>query len=159
MKQVPNACRENRSAASGRRGAVVVELALIMPFLILVFLVVADLGLLLQEHQVLENAAREGARFSSLQKNWVDPVRNPGASFAEIKQYVVDYCARQGTTIAAGNVDVNQNASFVVSGTTVRASEVTVSVDRELFLPSTLFFDSTTVNLKGRAVFRNFYGN
>ncbi len=155
MKQVLDKSQNKKWPENPRRGAVVVELALMLPFLVLVFLVVADLGLLLREHQVLENGAREGARFSSLLKNSVE--LTPSASLAAIQQHVVDYCAQEGVTVLAGNVTVNQGASFQVSGTTVKASEVTVSVDRELFLPSTLFFDSTTVNLKGRAVFRNLY--
>lgn len=161
MKQALDSIHNGGDGGGSRRqrGAVVVELALMLPFLVLIFLVVADLGLVLREHQILENAAREGARFSSLQKNWVD-AGNPGATLATIQQFVVDYCAGEGITIDVGDVNVDQDASFVVSsGTTVDASEVTVSVDRELFLPSTLFFGSTTVNLTGKAMMRNFYGD
>lgn len=48
------------------RGAELVEFALALPLLLVVFGGIIDFGLLLQRHQVLSNAAREGARLASL---------------------------------------------------------------------------------------------
>ncbi len=46
---------ENRS-----KGVIAAEFALMMPILLVTFLGAVDLALILREHQVLQNAAREG---------------------------------------------------------------------------------------------------
>jgi Flp pilus assembly protein TadG len=51
---------------SSERGAELVEFALALPLLLVVFGGIIDFGLLLQRHQVLSNAAREGARLATL---------------------------------------------------------------------------------------------
>jgi len=55
-----------RLRRSGERGAELVEFALCLPLLLVVFGGIVDFGLLLQRHQVLSNAAREGARLAIL---------------------------------------------------------------------------------------------
>ena len=45
-------------------GAELVEFALVLPILLLVFGGIVDFGLLLQRQQVITNAAREGARLA-----------------------------------------------------------------------------------------------
>ena len=158
MKPVfrPGRPRVGAGASAAQTGAVLVELAMILPFLALTLVVIADLGLVLREHQVLGNAAREGARFSSLPKNWVAP-QNPGASLAAIQQYVVDYCDRAGVQVAGAEVDVDQGVLIAVDGGTVSASRVTVTVDRNLLFPAAGLLGSPTVRLRGEAVFRNFH--
>ena len=47
-------------------GAELVEFALVLPMLLLVFGGIVDFGLLLQRQQVITNAAREGARLAVL---------------------------------------------------------------------------------------------
>ena len=47
-------------------GAELVEFALVLPVLLLVFGGIIDFGLLLQRQQVVTNAAREGARLAVL---------------------------------------------------------------------------------------------
>src|SRR5262245_11524913 len=89
------------------RGAVAVEMAIVLPLLALIFLMIIDLGLIIREHQVLQNAAREGARFSAEPRNWIDPA-NPNASTTVIQQRVIDYCAEQNITVAAGDITINQ---------------------------------------------------
>ncbi len=138
------------------KGAVIVELAIILPFLALMLVVIADLGLVIRDHQVLGNAAREGARFSSLPKNWVAP-QNPTANLAAIQQYVVDYCAESGLQIALGDVSVVQNALIDVGGRTMKASEVTVTTTRDFLFPAAGLLPSSNVTLRSRAVFRNLY--
>ena len=51
---------------ASERGAELVEFALALPLLLVVFGGIIDFGLLLQRHQVLSNAAREGARLAIL---------------------------------------------------------------------------------------------
>ena len=57
-------------------GAELVEFALVLPLLLLVFGGIIDFGLLLQRQQVLTNAAREGARLAVL----------PGYAMADVRR-------------------------------------------------------------------------
>lgn len=146
---------KNLSCLKSGRGMVAVELALTLPVLLLFAVVIVDLGLLLREHQIVSNAAREGARFSSLPKNRIGPT-NPTASAAAIKQYVVQYCADNNLSISASEVNLNQNIDMSVSGGRVQASEVTVQASRQvLFLGG--FGGPTNVTLRARSTFVNLY--
>lgn len=58
--------RPIRARLRDARGAELVEFALVLPLLLVVFGGIIDFGLLLQRHQVLSNAAREGARLRVL---------------------------------------------------------------------------------------------
>ena len=53
--------------ASDERGAAVVEFALIMPVLILLVAGVIQFGIMYSQYQVLQGAAREGARCAAVQ--------------------------------------------------------------------------------------------
>lgn len=145
-------------SAGREEGAVLIELALMLPFLVFVFIVLLDLGFLLHEHQVLQNAARETARYSSLPKNWID-IRNPSASLATLQQYLVDYCAAEGIPVNVTDVTIDQQYPIVVPGLpTAMGSRVTVSYDRALLIPGgTLLTANGTVTLGGEAVFRNLF--
>jgi Flp pilus assembly protein TadG len=52
-------------APQGRRGIAVVELALVLPFLLIVIIGVWEVGRMVQVQQVMDNAAREGARLAA----------------------------------------------------------------------------------------------
>jgi Flp pilus assembly protein TadG len=138
------------------RGAVLVELALVGPLLVLLLITFLDLGLVLREYQVLQNAAREGARLSVHPPSWVD-WRNPGASYAAIQQRVVDYLRQERIPVDAASVTVTQTHPVVVNGLTVYTSQVTVSYDRRLLVPGLGVLPSPTVTLTANAVFRNLY--
>lgn len=140
----------------GERGAILVELALMLPLLTLFFLTVVDLGLVIWEHQVLQNAAREGARFSILPTSWLDP-RNPTATQAAIEQRVIDYCLQEGITVNAVDITVNQQYPIVVGGFTVRGSEVVVTYNRSFLVPGAPLLPFPQMRLSARAVFRNLY--
>jgi len=56
-----------RSRAAGRRsGVAAVEFAFLLPFLLILLLGVWEIGRLIEVQQILNNAAREGARLASL---------------------------------------------------------------------------------------------
>ncbi len=157
-------------AAAGRasrrreQGAVLVELALVLPLFAAFLLVIADLGLVLREYQVVQNAAREGARYSIIQTSWIDP-RNPGATEAAIKQRVLDYLAQEGIRdVAVEAITVSQTYPIEVNGMTLYGSSITVSYQRPLLFSGAGFesfrfgfLPFPTVTLTGRAVFRNLY--
>ena len=127
-----------------------------LPLLTILFLGVVDLGLVIWEHQVLQNAARAGARFSSLPRNWVNP-RNPGANIAEIEQRVIDYLQEEGITVGLGNISVTQSFPINVAGMTLTGSEVSVTYTRALLFSGGGLLPFAQVTLHGRSVFRNLY--
>ena len=145
----------NRKKRS-QKGAVAVELAVTLPVLLLFLVTIFDLGLLLRSHQVISNAAREGAHFSALPKNYVG-VTNPSASLAAIRQHVVDYCAEEGVAIDSSEVSVDQTTQVNVTSGTVQGSTITVSVDRPLLFLRGFSGGSSTVTLGSEATFVNLY--
>ncbi len=153
MRQVLSIRKRSRKDAEG---AVLVEFALVLPLLALLFLTVIDLGLVIWEHQVLQNAAREAARFSSLPSSWINP-RNPGANESQIKQRVIDSCLEEGIHVEANDIIVVQDYLITVGGMTVKGSEVTVTYDRSFLIPGAPLLPFPEVTLTGRAVFRNLY--
>lgn len=103
------------------KGQSLVELALMLPFLILLLAVVIDAGRLFDAAIVLVQAAREGARFATIE---------PSPTVSQIQDLVVQDVTGSGTNIthmadfAASNVDV-------ILGST--AVTVTVSYDFDLW--------------------------
>ena len=136
------------------RGAAMVEMAIVLPLLAVMFVGIVDFGLILREHQILQNAAREGARFSAMSANSISASSDPAGTLAAIQNRVVAYLDQENTTISASSVTVNQNYAIVVAGVTVMGSEVTISYSRSPFLGGSLFAPFT---LTARSVFRNFY--
>jgi len=53
-----------------KRGSSLVEFALVMPILLLLFAAIVDFAFLFQRYQVLSNATREGARLAVLPANF-----------------------------------------------------------------------------------------
>ena len=130
---------------------------MIIPLMVVLFLTVIDLGLLLREHQLLENAAREGVRLSALTENRIDTSEDPATTKSRIQQRVVEYLSNEEITIDLGDVNITQNQPIVVGAVTVTASEVIVTYDRSpLFLGAPLL-PGGVFTLRGRAVFRNLY--
>ena len=68
------------------RGAELIELALVLPMLLLVFAAICDFGLVMQRYLTLNNAAREGARIAVL----------PGYGPTDVQNRVTEY-VREGT--------------------------------------------------------------
>ena len=153
----------------GERGAIIIELALMLPLLVFLFAIIIDLGLLVREHQILQNSAREGARFSSLPQNCIScrPVncsdcvggcsatncKTQSEVTAEIENRVINYLSQEGITISASDITISQSQIITINGINSTASEVTVSYDRSWLL--NLF--GADVTLSGTAVFMNLY--
>jgi Flp pilus assembly protein TadG len=134
------------------RGTALVELAIVTPLLLLLSLMVMEGGDMIRTHIVINNAAREAARFSSLEEN--------AGNISEIQQVAVSYAAMNGVTISAAEVTVTQTLAVPgPNGVLMTASEVTVQHPYDLQyvpkLPGAQVGEITV--LFGRAVFRNFY--
>ena len=75
-----------RWTRDNERGVVLIEFALVLPLLLVIFAGMFDMGLAVQRYQAVTNAAREGARMAVL----------PGYSTAEVESRVRDYLAASG---------------------------------------------------------------
>jgi len=134
------------------KGSVLMELALVLPLLILIVMLVLEGSKLVRTHQVLNNAAREGARLS------VQP-ENQGVT-ADITTEVINYASQNGVPLAAGDVTINQSALIAMpSGVSISASQVTVTHNYTMSYLSVFTFLGVpgTYTLQGTAEFRNFY--
>ena len=134
------------------KGSVLMELALVLPLLILIVMLVLEGSKLVRTHQVLNNAAREGARLS------VQP-ENQGVT-ADITTEVINYASQNGVPLAAGDITINQSALIAMpSGVSISASQVTVTHNYTMSYLSVFTFLGVpgTYTLRGSAEFRNFY--
>ena len=149
----------------GDRGSVLVELALVLPVLLLFLLAAVEFGLVFNEYQVLQNAVREGARFSALPINQAslnDP--NRAAKMTAIQQFVLNYCSAQIVTppLTAAEITINQNYSIPISlanygVTAVTGSQVSIVHTHTLLTGGAFLPGGGTLTLQASAVFRNMY--
>ena len=97
IAQCPPDARRGASARlrAQERGAELVEFALALPLLLVVFGGIIDFGLLLQRHQVLSNAAREGARLAVLPGYTTGATCRRGSS-AYVREGIADNTAHAG---------------------------------------------------------------
>ncbi len=146
-----------RQARKSEQGTALVEIAMVLPLLAVLFLATIDLGIAIREHQILQNAAREGARFSALPRNWINPLVNPGASEGAIKDRVIEYLAQENITVDANSISVDQQHPITIGALTVWASEITVRYDRSLLIAGGPLLPFATVTLTGQSLFRNLY--
>ena len=150
------------------RGTQLVEFAIVLPMLLLMFFVVTEGTAMIRTHQVINNAAREGARLcsspsGSLIYNATGSVRTNARNdiINQVKNYVSTnmkgYDATKLTvTISADEQQVTNPSTGSLMGTTV----VQVSYVYTLkYLPVfSAGITSNTFTLRARPQFRNIYG-
>jgi Flp pilus assembly protein TadG len=113
--------KQTRRRGPGERGQSIVEMAFALPILVLLLVVVVDAARAFDAYIVLTNAAREGARFATIE---------PSPSVNQIEQMVVVDVTGSGTNVTAmadfstSDVDVELGASAVT---------VTVTYDFDLW--------------------------
>ena len=143
---------------SGEQGAVLVEMALMLPLLALIFLTIIDLGLIVREYQLLQNAAREAARYSAQPVNQISRSGTPDATLADIKQFAVNYAAQEGITI-----DLTIDPNYVQVDQRVEipgncGSRITITYPRQILFLGAPFLPVTSITLNAQSVFYNLYG-
>ena len=94
----------------GEGGNALVEFALVLPLLMLVFAGIVDFGFLFQRYEVITNAAREGARLAVL----------PGYGTTDVQNRVRDYVSQGLGASAVANI-----ANIAVDSVPVELSEST----------------------------------
>jgi Flp pilus assembly protein TadG len=149
------------SRNSTERGTQLLELAIVLPLLLFLAMLVSEGADFIRVHQILNNAAREGAKFSSMPEN---NCKGDVTCLTAIQNAVVNYANNNHVTITTGNVVVNQQAAWVVPTGSVAGfwvSQVTVSYSYPItylkIAPG--FAIPNTILLRGISQFRNFYGS
>jgi Flp pilus assembly protein TadG len=104
-------------------GAVLLEFAFVLPFLLLLITGIFDFGFAFREYLLVTNAAREGARMAVL----------PGYSDQDVRDRVSDYLTKAGgvpaamivdATIATGPPDSPPGATYLVKTVTAQVNHV-----------------------------------
>src|SRR5688572_25721759 len=107
----------NRRRLGSESGAELLELAIALPMLLVVFAAMVDFAVLFQRYQVITNAAREGARVGVL----------PNYDTADIQARVNTYLSASGLTASGPAAAVGYDAEEVTpGGPTINTVTVTV---------------------------------
>jgi Flp pilus assembly protein TadG len=157
VKRASNFGRLVQESRQQQRGVAAVELAIILPLFGILLLGIIEVGSLARDHQVLQNAAREGARFSSLPANRTDGVTDAAAVETLIKNRIIDYLDNERITVVAGDITVNQAYEMTYAGVTIPASEITIIYNRPVLFPGIANWFTLSTTVRGKAIFRNFY--
>ena len=105
------------------RGAELIELAIVLPMLLLVFAAIIDFGFLFQRYEVLTNAAREGARLGVLD----------GYVEADVDARVASYLTAAGLTVTGDPTTVTYADHVLSTGKSIRVITVTVLYPAEFY--------------------------
>lgn len=140
-----------RRRLRGARGAELVELALILPLLLLLIGGIVDFAFMFQAFSVVNNAAREGARIASL----------PGYTNGDAQNRVAAYVAAAGLpatpTTAVSNVTITNGGA---GAPTSQGRQVQVTYTHTFIMLGPLVAlagggtFSSTVNLRAVSVMR-----
>jgi Flp pilus assembly protein TadG len=111
-----------RVRAERERGSVLVEFALVVPILLVIFAGIVDFSLMMQRREVVTNAAREGARIAAL----------PGYGAADVRARVFAYLNDGIAAGSSGNARVPDPTLVTITpgvGPPIQAIQVNVEFD------------------------------
>lgn len=147
--------KQSRRKISGTdSGAELIELAIVMPILLLCFAAIIDFGFLFQRYEAVTNAAREGARLATLSTPYSDQ---------DVRDRVQSYLLASGIT-GAPPASVNQSATRTLpSGQVISVAEVIVTYPAQMSYigPIAGLIGGTftsTITLRATSVMRNEIG-
>ena len=121
-----------------QRGAAAVELAFILPFLMLLIFGIIEFGVMFYDKAVITNASREGARAGIT-----------GLGNAEIQQIVENYCNNNLVNLGGDDVfdpgtDANDTLTISMVGSNDLSVRLTYRYD--LLFGSIFGFNNTTIS-------------
>ncbi|MGE0405625.1 MAG: TadE/TadG family type IV pilus assembly protein [Candidatus Korobacteraceae bacterium] len=145
-----------RTKCRRQQGSVLVELVLVLPLMLSFLLFVSEGAAMVHAHQVINNAAREGARASAVPENKCIGETASGC-LASIQQVAIAYAQENGVSLNIANVAVDQSVQILNGAVAIRASRVSITYPYQLrYLPNIAGMASA-LNLVGSAEFRNLY--
>ena len=117
-------------------GAEIIELAIVMPILVLLLLGIVDFAFLFQRWEVVTNSAREGARLGSMGS--ADNAAGTGYDIGDVQARVTNYLTSGGLH-AAPSIGVDFTTTDDVNGVTVNTVTVSVTYPSDfIFLPGSI---------------------
>jgi Flp pilus assembly protein TadG len=128
-----------------RRGATMVEFALVITLLLVLSLGLIQYGVLMNKAIALSHVSREGGRYAAVRAT------QPNID-KDIKQYIVDVGNQNGLSIEPANIQLSPAENTTANPTRRRqyaslTITLTYNMSRHLFLPATFFgakmFDGT----------------
>jgi Flp pilus assembly protein TadG len=123
-----------RNQKWSRRGASVVEFAIVAPLFFLLVFGMIEFGRMVMVQQVLTNASREGARRAVLS----------GVSDADVETTVEDYLAN--ASISGATVTIATQAPTPPDTAEARVVTVTIPFSQVSWLPTPIFLGSNTLS-------------
>jgi Flp pilus assembly protein TadG len=133
------------------RGSQLIELALVLPMLLLMFAAIVDFGLLFQRYLVISNAAREGARIAVL----------PGYTQTDVQNRVTQYVQQStgDTTLSPKATLTPVSITPSAASPPFPAAQVTVSLTHNYLVigPVSALFGGgswTSITLVARSTMR-----
>jgi Flp pilus assembly protein TadG len=141
---------KTKMTIKNQKGAAVVEFAIVLPLLLLLFIGICEFGLLWYNSQVIINASREGARAGIAR----------GADFKDddaVKNVVIEYCNQRtidfsGNTVEADDITLTPNND---RATSMFGDDFTVQATYNYtFLVPSLFNLGTAKTLTGRTLMK-----
>ena len=133
-------CGARRCRLRNRRGATLVEFAIVAPVLFLLILGMAEFGRMVMVQQILTNASREGARRAILEH----------AAASEVETFVGDYLTN--TSVSGATVTVAPGTLTKIGFGDPVTITVAVPYAQVSWVPAPRFLGE--VNLSGRSVMR-----
>ncbi len=140
-----------RNRLRQERGAELIEMALVLPLLLLIIMGIIDFGFMFREMNVVTNAAREGARTGIL----------PSYDDADIDARVQQYMNAAGVNVTCPSADclvLKPVIDVTAPSGTFQARDVRVTIfhDWTFLSPISAMFGGSfsSVALSGRAVMR-----
>ena len=138
--------RNDRLARKREAGTSVVEMAIVLPLLLLLVFAIGDFGIAYTRWVSLTNAAREGARVGVVFRNPCEA----GTVESEIRTTVVDFADSSGLDGATIVTDI----VGACLGTGTQLTVTSTAPYNYLALPALAGF-APTINLSARTVMRN----
>ena len=126
-----------RSCRKNRRGAAVVEFAIVAPIFFLLIFGMIEFGRVVMVQQLLTNASREGARLGVLNDT----------TTSQVQTRVINYLAGANITVVTSNVNVvyASDSSSPGGGESVTVT-VSVPFNQVSWLPSPMFLKGKTLS-------------
>ncbi len=118
-----------------RRGAAVVEFAIVVPIFTLLVFGMIEFGRMVMVHQLLAGAAREGARQAIVN----------GATAVEVEQTVRNFLTATSIDGQEASVTVTPDPATAPTGTTVTV-EAGIAFEKASWLPAPHFLKQVTLN-------------
>ena len=117
-----------RKQANGPRGQSLVEIALTLPLLVILFFGIVEVGFYLFAHVQVANATRSGARYGSLCRLNHNCLGDPSASLTDLTEVVETAVYAEGESLQMSGTNTLVEVQPVLSVVPQAGTPITVTV-------------------------------